>query len=606
MDVGILKCICGSKFKCSIWLCTFICLLAFPLKASEKENVAYYQKLIEEADLVRSSKRTKFNEIVAELNMEFDLLTSIQQWHVIYFRGYQKVISGELDEAFTLLDSVIQQEDAISLRHRAIITKMNAYTTEQNYQEGFFVLNQMLPMLEQMSDRNTFHRALFVVSQFYNLLGQYEPSRRYVDQLLASYPSDKHRCIASMLKFEASFRLNQLNEKDIKNSQVKICEAVDEYIAAGAIYAFTVQWYLKNERPHDALLLLNNHRTSIHETQYYLIIATWQSLFAQTFFQLGDFEQAEKYAKLVNESIKPTSKLEGYIQSTGLLYEINKQRGDFEQALMYHEQYKSSKLVLIEDAKKRNVSFQIAQKDNQEKAHEILMLEEKNKRLNVEKELFQQRNKSRQLQIILLSLIIIALLSLAIRSYLAQHRLKNIADHDELTGIFNRRCFKELAESALNYCTKTRQPVSLLMFDIDKFKNINDKYGHDIGDWALVKVVETCNGLRRKNDIIGRFGGEEFTILLPGCKLDKAKELAEVYRQAIASISTEETGFDFNISASFGVFSSWHADFNLNHIVKAADQAMYHSKRTGRNRVSVYGQDTNEKVELSTDGHYVT
>lgn len=605
MEVRLIKCTGGSKLKWIFWLCTFIFCFGFSVEANET-NVAYYQELIEEADSVRSSKRTKFNEIVAELNMEFDALTPIQKWHVVYFRGYQKVIAGELQQAFSLLDSVINQNDALVLRHRAIITKMTAYTTADNYHEGFIVLNQMLPMLDEMADRDTFHRALFVVSQFYNVLGQYELSKKYVDQLLASFPTDKHRCVASMLKFEASFRLNQLTEYDIKNSQVEICERVEEFIASGAIYAFMVQWYLQTNRPHDALSLLNKHRGAIEGTQYYLIVATWKALIAQTYFQLGELAQAEQYAKAVVDSMKPNNKLEGYTESAFMLYELNKARGDFENALMYHEFYQTSKFLLVEDSKKRNVSYQVAQKDNQEKAHEILMLGEKNKRLNVEKELFQQRNKSRQLQVVLLSIIVIALLTLAIRSYLAQHRLKNIADHDELTGIFNRRCFRELADSALNYCTKTRQPVSLLMFDIDKFKDINDKYGHDVGDWALVKVVETCNGLRRKNDIIGRFGGEEFTILLPGCKLDKAKELAEVYRQAIANISTKETGHDFDISASFGVFSSWHAEFNLNDIVKAADQAMYHSKRTGRNRVSVYGHDTKDKVDLAANGHYVT
>ena len=583
------------------WLfCTSI-LIVFSAGAQSSELVITYQKQLELADKVRSSHREKFNTILKNLDVVHNQLTNEQQLYLNYLKGYQKVISGELTEAIALLDLVIQQSSVLFLKHRAIITKVNAYTTSENYQEGYLVLNQMLPMLEDMSDRDTFHRALFVVSMFYNRLSQYKLSQKYVSQLLNSSPSARNSCVASMLSIEASFRLNELTQRDIDNSLVQICEQESEYIASGIIYSFIALWHLQNNQPKLALTLLLLHLKQTEATQYYLIVSSYYSLIAQSYLALSDSIQAEKYALKVVGNIGKGHKSEAIIRSARILYSIAKTRGDFELALQYHELFQIHHQMSNDDKNKRNISYQIAQKENREKSHQISLLAEKNKRLSVEKKLFEQSARGRKLQILLLSCAVLSLVYWAFRSYRVQSRLRDIADHDELTGIFNRRCFHELAESALRYCNKTNQSVSLIMFDLDHFKDINDKYGHQIGDWALKKTIETCTGLCRKNDIIGRFGGEEFTILLPGCGIEKASELTEIYREAIANISTEELDLDFNISASFGVFSSRQSNYTIHEVIKAADIAMYYSKKQGRNRVSVYGVDVDVDEDIDVN-----
>ena len=242
-----------------------------------------------------------------------------------------------------------------------------------------------------------------------------------------------------------------------------------------------------------------------------------------------------------------------------------------------------------DDLNKRSISYQIAQKEVKEKIHEISLLDQKNKVLELENQIIESAAEKKQ---ILISLLVIAVLSLVCWGALtkrAQYRLKDRAEHDELTGIFNRYYFNELASSSLKYCAKTEQDVSLILFDLDNFKKINDTYGHTVGDWVLVKTIQTCKKLCRKNDIIGRFGGEEFTILLPGCNEKKALQLAEKYRQAIFDISTRETGYDFQISASFGICPTLTESNTLQEVIKAADQAMYNAKRSGRNQVCLYG-----------------
>ena len=128
------------------------------------------------------------------------------------------------------------------------------------------------------------------------------------------------------------------------------------------------------------------------------------------------------------------------------------------------------------------------------------------------------------------------------------------------------------------------------MFDLDHFKTINDKFGHPCGDWALKRTVDVCKAVGRKNDVFARIGGEEFVILLPSCTAAEASARAELYRACIESIQTEESGFDFTITASFGVTDSDASGYDLDGLLKDVDKAAYDSKNNGRNKVTTFSK----------------
>jgi len=570
-------------------------LLISPSSLSEDNTFTnkIQQKLVL-ANNIRTTNRTQFNQIVNELTKEQNSLSIKQKAFLIYLQGYQSVIAGDLEKGIALLDRVINQEDFISLKHRAIITKISVYNTEENYQEGFIVLNQLLPMLVNMTNKSRYQEALFVIAVFYNRLTQYQLSQKYLTKLLESKPPLRLECTTSMLQVEAALRLNELTWENINDNKAALCEQKQEYLASSIIYAHMSQWYLKNNAPQIALDLLTDKYDWAKKTQYYLLINQFNSTIAQSYLMLNNLSMASLYAKKVIKTIKPSYRSESIVRATNVLYKISKQQNNFKQALKYHEIYQEHFQLVNDDKNKRNISYQIAQEEVIKNAHQISLLDGKNKVLELEKQIFENSAQKKKILIFLLVFTVLALSYWAYLSRKAQLRLKDMAEHDELTGTFNRHSFNELASSALNYCIKTNQDVSLILFDLDNFKRINDNYGHDIGDWVLKETIKTCQQLSRKNDIIGRFGGEEFTILLPGCKDQKAAELAEKYRKAIYGISTTETGFDFQISASFGICPSLTKNKTLSDVIKAADQAMYHAKRNGRNQVSIYGMNTSE------------
>ncbi len=161
-------------------------------------------------------------------------------------------------------------------------------------------------------------------------------------------------------------------------------------------------------------------------------------------------------------------------------------------------------------------------------------------------------------------------------------RLFFISTVDPLTGAYNRRYFKGRMEEEIERAKRTGRPFSLIMFDIDKFKDINDNYGHEVGDLTLKKVARTVKDRIRKSDIFCRWGGEEFLILLPETTLDGAVKLAEDLRERISQI--EIPGGE-RITASFGVTEYRPGDTPRDIRIRV-DSLLYRSKASGRNRIT--------------------
>jgi two-component system cell cycle response regulator len=165
-----------------------------------------------------------------------------------------------------------------------------------------------------------------------------------------------------------------------------------------------------------------------------------------------------------------------------------------------------------------------------------------------------------------------------------------LATHDSLTDLYNRRALYELAENELARARRENKPVSLVMMDIDHFKNVNDEYGHNIGDQALRRVAHIILEKIRSYDTAGRWGGEEFLLILPGTGLDEAAQIADRVREGIETAKIPlQGGKHVDLQASFGVSTSLPDDlltFDL--LVHQADEALYKAKGKGRNRVSVF------------------
>lgn len=169
----------------------------------------------------------------------------------------------------------------------------------------------------------------------------------------------------------------------------------------------------------------------------------------------------------------------------------------------------------------------------------------------------------------------------------AQRKLKEMATTDPLTGLFNRRHMQFLAESELARFERSGHPVSFLLLDADYFKAINDKYGHETGDQVLVTLSRLIRDELRTQDLVARWGGEEFLVLLPDTRADSARGIAERIRASLESFPWKQVA-DQNlvVTLSAGISELREGD-DLNSVINRADHALYRGKGAGRNRVEL-------------------
>jgi diguanylate cyclase (GGDEF)-like protein/PAS domain S-box-containing protein len=179
--------------------------------------------------------------------------------------------------------------------------------------------------------------------------------------------------------------------------------------------------------------------------------------------------------------------------------------------------------------------------------------------------------------------------AIAIENRQAIEELERRAYSDYLTGLANRRYFIEQAENELTRAQRYDKNLSILMLDIDHFKQVNDNHGHKTGDIVLKKLAEICLSSLRDVDVVGRLGGEEFAVLLPETGCEQAMEAAERLRVALDSAQVLlENGQSVRFTASFGVVALYEKNSNIDTLLNRADQALYQAKSKGRNRVSLF------------------
>lgn len=164
-------------------------------------------------------------------------------------------------------------------------------------------------------------------------------------------------------------------------------------------------------------------------------------------------------------------------------------------------------------------------------------------------------------------------------------RLEELATHDELTRLYNRRYFNEKLDEYSLLSERFGHKLSCIMADIDHFKQFNDSYGHQAGDYVLVNFSRAFRDAVRRTDICARYGGEEFVSLLPNTSLEGAVEIADKIRKRVEALTIYYEDQLLQVTASFGVACACSQGDLGAALVKAADDNMYQAKRNGRNRV---------------------
>ncbi|MFN8495072.1 MAG: tetratricopeptide repeat-containing diguanylate cyclase [Caldilineaceae bacterium] len=289
-------------------------------------------------------------------------------------------------------------------------------------------------------------------------------------------------------------------------------------------------------------------------------IATALHMLGVTFRCQGEFHKATCVLEYVLNLTQELGTRPLQADCLGELAQCYKALSNYQQALAYYEQFHETKeSIFNERTATRFKTLQIV--------HEV-------EKARKEAELYQLRNVELQHEI-------------EQREH-AQAALEDLATKDPLTGLFNRRHFFTLATKQFTQALSYRRPLSVLLLDVDHFKLVNDTYGHRTGDQALQSVAEQLRRGLRVTDIISRYAGDEFIILLPETDGEQAIQVAERLRFRIEAQELVASISPARITISFGVATLDAETQNLDELLEYADQALYIAKQLGRNNVQSY------------------
>lgn len=552
------------------------------------------------ADNSRLSDPKLFRKLLAELTQQQSHFTKADRHFFDYLQGYHFAYTGDHQKSEKKLKGILATSSDVQLKFRANHTLINLSAINHKWADGLQYIADNNEMLEQITDQQLLQKSILAIVIFYNNLKQYDLALAHLDELAQYDLAPYRQCFLQMYRLEAQLQLKQLRPNDAAIiDAISLCDEAGNKTGLNSIRRLQALLFLEAKQPDKALSLLLPHLKEVDNTLFPLLIAAINNNIAQAHLQLGDYEKAKEAASqaiLLNEY---NTGVERARESYQVLYQVAEHQQDFASALAYYKLFSQLDKAFLDEVKAKHLAFQLAQHKSLEQGGLIEMLYKRNSTLTTEQALAQTKLRNIQLGLIVLILLLGIFAVWAARLWRSHQRVKILSESDDLTGIYNRRHFTYVAVSALRYCKTAQQDLSMIMFDLDHFKMVNDNYGHACGDWALKETIKVCQAVGKTNDIFSRLGGEEFCLVLPSCSIEEAKIRAESCRVAIENIITEASGGDFSITASFGVTDVKRSGFRLSELLKDADTAMYQAKEAGRNQIKVFQPKPKEVLDSS-------
>jgi diguanylate cyclase len=515
---------------------------------------AQFDKQLQQADSLRSADAKQFGKLLEQLDTNTSSATADQLEYLRYLQAYRMAYAGQYNLAIQKASAIFEQSKNVTLKYRAGLLMTNSYAVTRDFGSAFSTLDKTLLLQDKVSDPEHRHDGLFIAALLYNQVGQYQLGKEYAEKILTDKPDPRMRCLSNSLLLEALYRLKSLPNKNIDiDAMIGSCSEQGELLLANVSRTFLVRSLADRGETGKAISILEQNLTETDATGYPRLISDVHSLLGEYRLKSGDIAQAERHANIaVTQSASIPFSLP-LVVAEKTLYEIALLRKDTAAALDHYKKYSEADKAYLNDVKARELAYQMVKHQTQQKTQTIALLSKKNQVLQLEQTVAKQKAHYGALLLTLLAALLAIILLWAYRTKRMQMAFRRLAETDTLTGISNRDHFTKNVEQALSTAGKKSEQLGLIMFDLDNFKSINDRYGHSTGDWVLKKVTEVIKPICRKHDCIGRIGGEEFAILLRDNDIENAAAMAERFREQIAAIITLDTGHTFTATASFGV-----------------------------------------------------
>jgi diguanylate cyclase (GGDEF)-like protein len=493
--------------------------------------------------------------VIAELDIAIKQAYSLEDIRLIAhgrsLRGY--ILSFQGDHSSAIKDLIVAQRLFESLH----------FTSWANANLG-----ELAASYRRFGDATTALKYQLTLEQNYLTAGKYFDANNINIQIASSYE-----------------QLGDIEKAILRYQKSQIFLAEKQPIIAADMSVSIANNLLTLGKNQQALKILQQAEHVI-TAQYSAPYSFLQLFLAKTQFSLQNYPDALTALQKAKITFELDNNQRGLSQALLLKSKILEESQDWHQAYLVLNQYLFIHAALDESLlSKQNLELQARFDTDRIKDENILLIQ-----ISKDKE-FQltmlQRNKT--LQMLIIALVATVLLFVSIFAYkqlTKKHQFKQLALTDELTNLSNRRATYVQAKQLLAQSKKDNEPFSIISFDADNFKLVNDKYGHDIGDEVLVRIAGIASDIVRNVDTVGRVGGEEFLILLPNNKSKDALTIANRLLSKVAQYDWSSIAPNLTQTVSAGVVS-YQGESELSMLLIKADKALYSAKNAGRNTVII-------------------
>jgi diguanylate cyclase (GGDEF)-like protein len=567
-----------------------IIILVVSFRAFSEDTIS---QILEQANDYSYKEPAKARELLASI--EKSNLSRGDKELYSYLTAYLVAASGQLDKAIVQLLPLTDKTASLPIQVRTHSLLLVIYAGIHNWESGLHTLSILTNIVENSKDPGLNELVYTNIVSFFNLLGEHEIAKQYADKVIVSFStnSNTNRCTLYAQQIYADLKLGSelLNEQMFIDA-INYCKVKNSIFATHGTYVYLAEFLISKEKLEEAEKVLMDNLQEVESTGYHTMTATFYAKLAEIKLSKKQYSDAEFYARKIIDNEHEHQSAESMATSYKVLSEVTEQQQLFEQAFNYYKKYSKAIQIELDQNNAKLLAIQKAEFDAAEKNVQIALLDKENMLLKTQALLDSESAQNKRLALALLTMVLVMFVLWTYKNRRNYLRMQHYAQTDELTGIANRHFFTQQANTAIKYCKRTDQPVSFIMFDLDYFKRINDTFGHQTGDMALKIAVDAAKSACRKNDIVGRLGGEEFGVLLPGCASHLASFIAEKCRKAIEHADFTSSGHELDVTASFGIADSSNCEYNFEKLFAGADFALYQSKDMGRNRVVQYQKET--------------
>jgi len=515
-----------------------------------------------------------------------DGATPDQRARLDLMEGRNLVLAGRFDEAMDRLDRVLSRPVGIDLRLRALELAANASGIDQQYALAFNYLYEGLKLLPDARDPGSRAGLLVLAARFHSLAGEQALAMEYISEALAAAEEsgdDRTRCFAEQDLVFQQLRVGLADAaSESADAMWQSCQESGDPVLQGTGMMAMGAALLEAGRHDEAVGWLERaiaqHRASefavgVAESRYYL---------GRALLAAGDAEGGTRRLLDSVSYFESREDWQSLIELHATLADSFEQRELPGRALDHLRAQFEADRRFNDIQRSLRIAYQQAEFENQRQQQELAMLRQRNQLFELERQAQSSRQKARTVAIVMAAVIGVLLIGLLFRFRADRRRFRRLSERDGLTGLLNHSRFHRAASSALERSRENDRPCTLIAADVDLFKQVNDRFGHQAGDAVLSYLGQLLREVFPPPGIVGRVGGEEFAVFLPDQNRLQARQRVEELRRQLRPVSVGDS--QIAVTLSFGLAEA-RRERRLERLRSRADDALYRAKRSGRDEL---------------------